>query len=120
MPDGGYPMHFMTIIEGADLALMVSGTNITIVRLSEPTNPARARYRITKLGAFTEDQVHALVYHLAYWGGLHEEPNPTSRRSTYQQHEHGHGHHAHPTRTLMFNGRPCQPRFRTKGCIYDY
>lgn len=113
MPNGGYPMHFMTIIEGTDLALMLSGTNISVVRLSEPTNPTRARYRITKLGTFTEDQVHALVYHLAYWGGLREEPSPTRQRSTDQ-------HHAHPTRTLMFNGRPCQPRFRTKGCIYDY
>ena len=108
MPNGGYPMHVMLRIEGTDFALLISGTKVRLTRVTDDpgddhTN-TRPRRHVDTLGTLTEQQVEGLVYHLAYWGGMRQE-RPQSR-----SHHHD----------WVFNGRLAQPKFRTKGCIYDY
>ena len=116
MPNGGYPMQFMMSIEGTDLALLVAGTTITLVRLSASKDPTRARLAMASIGTLNEDQVQALVYHLAYWGNLREQAGEGSSSSR----DRSAGAHAKGHCNWTFNGRPVQPRFRTKGCSYDY
>lgn len=85
-------MQFMMSIEGTDLALLLTGTTITVVRFSSAEDLTRARYRLTRVAA------NAVRNHLDRTGG---EPGQ----------EHG---------GWTFNGRRVVPRFRTKGCSYDY
>ena len=116
MPNGGYPMQFMMSIEGTDLALLLTGTTITVVRFSSAEDLTRARYRLTRVAAITDDQVEALVYHLAYWGNIRQQDgingsDHLDRTGGEPGQEHG---------GWTFNGRRVVPRFRTKGCSYDY
>ena len=107
-PIGGYPMHVMLRIEGTDFALLISGTKVRLTRVTnEPGDDgtySRPRRHVDTLGTLTEQQVEGLVYHLAYWGGMRQERPPSHAN-----------HH-----DWVFNGRLAQPKFRVKGCSYDY
>ncbi len=101
MPNGGYPMHLLTPIQGGDLALHAQGSEVHLLhrREQEATDHNQGRPTWDDRGALSRDQVGALLYHLAYWTGAvkHDDLRNLS--------------------AALFRGR----RISTlPGCIYDY
>ncbi len=103
MPNGGYPMHFMTRVEGSDLALSLKGSDMTLVRLIEPSqdDPLRLRIKSEMVGRLTPNQIRGLLFHLQYWGGGSEDG-------------------AHGTPRGTFAGQRIEPQFDAANCVYDY
>jgi hypothetical protein len=90
MPNGGYPKHLLVVLPKSDLALRSDGFKVEVVRRSSPKN-GESRPSLESIGAFSSEQIGALVYHLKYWRGSVEA-----------------------VRTSRF------PYFTTPGCFYDY
>lgn len=61
MPNGGYPMHLLTPIQGTDLALQVKGSEVQLLqrRELEVTDPKHRCPIWDSRGALTRDQVGA-------------------------------------------------------------
>jgi hypothetical protein len=101
MPNGGYPMHLLTPIQGTNLALHVKGSDVQLLqrREAEATDHTNHRTHWNSRGALTRDQVGAILYHLSYWSGAVAHGDLTTLS------------------TALFRGRhiPTLP-----GCIYDY
>ena len=67
MPNGGYPMHLqLPMAEG--LGLAVSGEDVVLARLN--TKADREDFLdAVPLGALSDEQRRALLFHLLYWSG---------------------------------------------------
>lgn len=101
MPNGGYPMHLLTPIQGTNLALHVKGSDVQLLqrRELEVTDPEHRRPHWDSRGALTRDQVGAILYHLSYWSGAVAHGDLTTLS------------------TALFRGRHIST---LPGCIYDY
>jgi hypothetical protein len=71
VPNGGYPIHLLLVLE-PDHVLVVSGRNVALhERWPDDDSPRIAGEKIADLSA---DQVSALLWHLQHWGAQPQGP----------------------------------------------
>jgi hypothetical protein len=104
MPNGGYPLHVLTPVDGTDLAIHIKGRHVELMRRvpEEAAETPRRFPRYNVLGSLTDVQVAALMHHLLYWGGAPDTMHATDGAQLYVGTER------------------IEPKFRQPGCVYDY
>ena len=95
MPNGGYPMHLLTPLGDSGVEILTSGWHINVRR--------RLDEGFYEFGGLNEIQTAALLFHLLYWMGFHNEELLKSIRQS-----------------LARTGFTLNPHFNKHGCFYDY
>lgn len=67
MPNGGYPLHLSVLLNDLELVLGVTGTDVTLWQVTQVERHGRREEESEQVAVFTETQVNALLFHLAYW-----------------------------------------------------